>query len=619
MQSDLDRLAASHGIQLTYISELGEQKSIDDDAKRALLAALGVDPETGAAGSFDETADRSTLACPLPEGIADKRFWGVACQLYALRSARNLGMGDFEDLATLAGIAAAQGAAFVGVNPLHALFLADPGRYSPYSPSTRRFLNPLYIAVDHLEGGREAIAALKSEEPNLFEGGEGDLVDYPAVGRLKHRLFRRIFFERKAEICDEQAFQRFLENGGEALRGFALFEAISEAQVEAGGHAGWHGWPEDMKDHRSAAVQRFAEENADAVRFHLWLQFEAEEQLASAHARAKTAGMEIGLYLDLAVGVAPDGAETWADPELTVAAARVGSPPDMFNSQGQDWGLAPLSPKALAERDHKPLFEAFSSLTRHAGAVRIDHAMGLARLWWIPNDARSAGGGYVRYHFDRMVDAVAAAAKENSCLVIGEDLGTVPPGFRDVMASANVLSYRVLYFERLDDGGFIAPRAYPHLSLACVSTHDLATLAGWWTGTDILLRYEAGTQDELATERDRNSRLHERWMLLQALAESGSMPEEYAAIARGGAPVPDELPFGLAVAVHRHLAKSASLLLTVQLDDMVGSTRQPNLPGTTDQYPNWRIQSAVSLEELSDHEGFLQLSRAMREERPKSS
>ncbi|ORE93911.1 4-alpha-glucanotransferase [Aurantimonas sp. 22II-16-19i] len=619
MTDRLDRLAASHGIQITYVSELGEEKAIDDDAKRALLRVIGVDPDEGALGDFHAVAETPTLSCPLPEGIARNRHWGVACQLYALRSARNLGIGDFEDLAQLAIVAAGEGADFVGVNPLHALFLAEASRYSPYSPSTRRFLNPFYIAVDHMEGGAAAIAALRAERPELFDVGDGELVDYPAMGRLKRALFDAVFDVRRSELDDLQAFQRFVEDGGEALQGFALFEAISEDQVAGGGHAGWHHWPEPLKDRHSAEVARFAEDKRERVLFHLWLQFEAEEQLASAQARAKTAGMAIGLYLDLAVGVAPDGAETWADPALTVNSARVGSPPDMFNSQGQDWGLAPLSPKALAERGHKPLFDAFEALTRHAGAVRIDHAMGLARLWWIPSEARSAGGGYVRYHLGAMIDAVAAAASANRCLVIGEDLGTVPPGFREIMAKANVFSYRVLYFERHQDGSFIAPEAYPRLSLACISTHDLATLAGWWTGSDIELRLEAGTQDEAATTRDRTSRQHEKRMLLEALGHGGALPQELAASARGEAALPGDLPGPLAVAIHRHLARSAALLFAVQLDDMVGSKRQANLPGTTDQYPNWRIVTPVPLEDLAADGRFREFGAAMREERPRPS
>nr|WP_232845525.1 4-alpha-glucanotransferase [Aurantimonas marina] len=570
-------------------------------------------------GSFDEAQDVPTRRCSLPEAIASNRAWGAACQLYSLRSNRNLGIGDFEDLAKLAQLAADEGASFVGVNPLHALFMADPGRYSPYSPSSRRFLNPMYIAIDQLAGGPEAIARLRSEEPGLFDDLDGDLVEYLAVGQVKRALLKRIFVGRIDEIRADQAFDRFCAGGGESLAGFALFEAISQQQVEAGAHAGWHSWPAALQDRDSAEVARFAEDNADLVLFHHWLQHEAEEQLAEAQARALAAGMSIGLYLDLAVGVAPDGAETWADPSLTVGAARVGSPPDMFNSQGQDWGLAPLSPKALAERNYKPLRDSFEALTRNAGAIRIDHVMGLARLWWIPDGVASSGGGYVRYPLGAMVDAVAAASEANACLVIGEDLGTVPPGFRHNMEAARILSYRVLYFERHRETEFLPPSAYPKLALACVSTHDLATLAGWWQGADIALRAAMGTQDAAATERDRDSRRHDRRALAVALAEEGILPDDLRPAVAGTDDLPAELPAELAVAIHRFVARTPSVLVTVQLDDMVGAERQPNLPGTTDQYPNWRIRSDIPIEDLPGNERFRALAAAMREERPIAS
>lgn len=616
MSERLARLAESHGIEIAYISELGVRQRIDDAAIRGLLTALGVDPDSGDEGTFESAQHRPSLTCALPEAVAGSRRWGVACQLYGLRSERNLGIGDFEDLARLATIAAGEGASFVGVNPIHALFLSDAGRFSPYSPSSRRFLNPFYIAIDRLEGGSAAVDTLRAREPGLFAGLDGDLVDYGAAGRLKRTLLKTIFAARVDEIRDEQAFERFREAGGESLAGFALFEAISEQQVETGSYAGWHAWPAGLQDRSSADVERFGDEHADLVLFHTWLQFEAEEQLADAQARARGAGMTIGLYLDLAVGVAPDGAETWIDPSLTVGDARVGSPPDMFNSQGQDWGLAPLSPKALADRDYKPLREAFEALTRHAGAVRIDHAMGLARLWWIPHGVSSAGGGYVRYPLGAMIDSVAAASRENDCLVVGEDLGTVPAGFRAVMEEAQVLSYRVLYFERHGETQFLPPEAYPHLGLACISTHDLATLAGWWQGLDVKLREEVGTQDATATERDLVQRERDRLALILALAEARLLPPGMDDVATGEAELPETLPDSLAIALHRFIARTPALLVTVQLDDMLGSERQSNLPGTTDQYPNWRIRSPTSLEDLAADERFRRLAAAMREERP---
>ncbi len=611
----LDRLAESHGIQLAYVSELGERIQLDDRAKRSLLEVLGVDPEGNDFGHFDESRDTPSQRCAMPQSILDQPCWGIACQLYSLRSDRNLGIGDFEDLATLTGLAAAAGAAFVGVNPLHALFLADPGRFSPYSPSSRRFLNPLYIAIDQLDGGPQAIEALRAESPESLLQLDGELVDYPAVGKVKRDLLRRIFATHGIQALAGPDFQTFCVEGGDGLSGYALFEALSEHQVEAGSWAGWHAWPAALQDRDSEAVARFATEHNGRVDFHRWLQFEADRQLARVQQGARAAGMGIGLYLDLAVGVAPDGAETWIDPSLTVGAARVGSPPDLFNSQGQDWGLAPLSPKALAERDFAPLRDSFERLTRHAGAVRIDHSMGLARLWWIPSAAQSSGGGYIRYPLGAMVDTLAEVSQRNSCLVVGEDLGTVPAGFRHTMEQAQILSYRALYFERHGQSEFLPPSAYPPLSLACISTHDLPTLAGWWSGADIDLREQAGTQQPAACARDRDARRRDQRALLAALAETDLLPPKYARVASGEDEVPPQFPLELAVAVHRFIARTPSVLVTVQLEDLLNSERQPNLPGTTDEYPNWRIRLPIAVAQIERHTHFRSVTEAMRAER----
>ncbi|MCW4113394.1 4-alpha-glucanotransferase [Aurantimonas sp. MSK8Z-1] len=616
MNDALDRLAESHGIQLAYISELGERHIIDDTAKTALLRVLGVDPEQGPAGSFDEAADAPSQSCYLPK-FPEAGAWGIACQLYSLRSGRSLGIGDFEDLARLAEIGGPEGASFVGVNPLHALFLSDPGRFSPYAPSSRRFLNPFYIAIDQLDGGPEAIEALRRSEPERFEDLDGELVDYPKMGALKTALLRAIFRQRFEAIRQDEGFVAFCAGGDEGLRDFALFEALSADMMTREGHySGWHTWPDEFKDRGGDAVRVFAAENEEAILFHSWLQYQAEEQLAAAQARAVAAGMSIGLYLDFAVGVSPDGADTWAAPELTIRDARIGSPPDMFNSSGQDWGIAPLSPKGLAEHGFAPLREAVEALMRNAGAVRIDHAMGLARLWWIPTGVDAHGGGYVRFPLGRTVDVVAETSQANQCIVIGEDLGTVPPGFRHTMGEAKILSYRLLYFERHGETGFLMPEAYPEIALACISTHDLPTLRGWWKGTDMQLRADTGRQDAEATERTWDERRRDRRALVLALKEAGLLPEAFDRIASGEDSMPPEVPTSMVDAIHRFIARTRSRLVAVQLDDMIGAERQPNLPGTTDEYPNWRIRSIVPLEALPTHERFRSLAAAMRQERP---
>lgn len=614
MSETLRNLAESHGIQTRFRSEMGEAKEIDETAQRALLKALRIDPEGGDLGSFDTEQHAETLRCALPDAVRERRHWGITCQLYALRSHRNLGIGDFEDLARLAELAAAEGAAFVGVNPLHALFLADPGRYSPYSPSTRRFINPFYLALDRLPGGEGTRERLLERDPGLSLALDGDLVEYGRAGRAKAEALRRIFDDAAAE--DDAEFARFRERGGQALRAFALFEALSAKMTAETGSSGWHNWPAAFHDRRGEAVLAFERENGSDVRFHEWLQFQCDRQLGEAQRRAMAAGMAIGLYLDFAVGVSPDGADTWADPELTVREARVGSPPDMFNSEGQDWGLAPLSPRALAERSYKPLADSYDALMEHAGALRIDHAMGLARLWWIPQDGRSGGGGYVRTPLGAMVDTVARVSRDTGCIVIGEDLGTVPEGFRPAMERANILSYRVLYFERGEDGAFHRPAHYPELSLACISTHDLATLNGWWHGSDVRLRAETGRQNEADTQRDLAARDRDRRTLLQALHAEHLLSPDWQR--RLEAELPERLDEDLAVAIHRYGARTRSLLFAVQMEDMILAERQPNLPGTTDEYPNWRIRSDILLEDLAADERFQATARALREERPET-
>lgn len=611
MTLTLEELAASHGIETRYVSETGDARQLGDAALRSLLAVLRVDPDNGAPGRFETARHTPSLSCVSPSG---RRLWGVTCQLYSLRSERTLGFGDFEDLAKLAEVAGAAGAGFLGVNPLHAPFLANPGHYSPYSPSTRRFLNPFCIAVDRLDGGSDVKARMVAEEPRLLDGLNDDLIDYARAGSVKARLLRAVFDEGRA--VDGQALTAYRTRHGAGLEQFALFEAISAYVVAGGGGAGWLSWPESLRDVNGAAVAQFRNDHASDIAFHAWLQMVAEEQLHDAQRRALAAGMAVGLYLDLAVGVAPDGAETWIDPQVTVPDARVGSPPDMFNAAGQDWGLAPLSPEVLAERGYRPLAEAYDAMMQHAGAVRIDHVMGLARLWWIARGHDASEGGYVRYPLGAMVDVAADASRRHHCLVIGEDLGTVPDGFRPVMDEANILSYRVLYFEKRGGHGFVPPQDYPHRSLACISTHDLATLSGWWSGTDIELRQTLGRQDEAATDRDRLERDADRRALLRALDEQGLLPQDAKPYVAPDAALPDALSQDLAIAIHRFAARTASHLVAVQLDDMIMAKRQPNMPGTTDAYPNWRIRSEVPLEALAGNETFTSMASAMREERP---
>lgn len=626
MSKELDRLAEAYGISLGYVSEDGAYRRVSERAKRGILAALGVAARTQedvASGLAAAPAPRprqmvgpAGMRCFVPEWLRQGRAWGITCQLYGLKSHRNWGMGDFEDLARLAEWAGSCGADFLGVSPLHALFLADPGRRSPYSPSSRRFLNPMYIAVDKLGGdGRvipQAIAAAR----------DAPLVNYVTVGELKRsalaaRFARFVRDDLARRTENALLFEAFCREFGEALELFARYEALSDALASQGFSCGWHAWPDGYRSPTGDAALRFARNNPARVLFHKWLQWIADSQLADAHRRARTAGMRIGLYLDLAVGVAPDGADTWGAPDTVIGGAHIGSPPDPFNRLGQDWGLCPLSPLALRERDGAAVAAALHALMRHAGAIRIDHVMGLVRLYWVPAGLCATDGAYVSYPGDILMRHLASASLDHSALVIGEDLGTVPAGFRDIMRRMAIQGYRVLYFERGKDGRFRAPHCYAHAALACISTHDLPTLRGWWKGRDISERERLGLFDAATAELQRHERTRDRRLLLQALAQAGLGPDETAP--GGAGPTSAELPDAVLVGLHTFLARTRSRLVAVQLEDLVGMEEQANLPGTVDEYPNWRRKLPVSLERLPECRMFRRVAGAVAAERPRAS
>ncbi len=624
MNEALNRLAAMVGVEPSYFSLTGEKIHISDDAKRATLAAMGIaagDEDAIAASlaahapiDFGGMTAPHGVACFVPDWLKHGRAWGIGCQLYGLRSARNWGIGDFEDLARFAEIAAEAGADFVGVNPLHALFTAAPEHASPFSPSNRQFLNPLYIAIDKAPGFEGMADALVP--PDGLR--ESEFVDYRHVGpsKLKALLILFRIFETHEDDAEREEYERFVVAGGTSLYLHAVFEALSAAMVQLGNGPTWHGWPEEYAHPGTDAVRAFAEEQKELVAFHVWLQWLADRQLAAAQARARDAGLRIGFYLDLAVGVAPDGSATWSDRDLTVPTARIGAPPDYFNEAGQDWGLAPLSPAALVARNFEPFRDSINSALRHAGALRIDHAMSLFRLFWIAEGLMAADGVYVRYPFHDMLRSLASVSQARHAIVIGEDLGVVPSGFREVMQQTEIQSYRVLFFERRDDY-FSSPSHYPREALACLTTHDLHTLAGWWSGHDIDVRHKIGMSSGVDLVRQREERGHWRRRLLGLLAAEGLLPESLDAVMRGEAEPSHDMPESLAVALHRAVARSPSRLLVVQSEDLTGMVEQVNIPGTMSEHPNWRRKLALDLEELPGSALFRAITRALREERPK--
>jgi 4-alpha-glucanotransferase len=544
------------------------------------------------------------------------RLWGLTAQLYGVRSQRNWGMGDFTDLADLTERAGSMGASAVGVNPLHALFPADANHISPYSPSSRLFLNVFYLdpeAVPDLAESSEACAMLGNPGflGELAKARAAELVDYPAVWRLKLPVLELLFEsfrERHLAVSTEraQAFRAFRAEMGTALEQHATFDALHEHALRTSGTWSWHNWPEALRHPDDPEVAAFARKHRGRVDFFAYLQWQADQQLGSAQARARAAGMPLGLYNDIAIGVTPASATAWAGPGICLSGVSVGAPPDWFNLHGQNWGLAPLSPAGLREGAYAMFAAALRHNMRHAGAVRIDHVMGLNRLFWIPEGASPAEGAYVRYPFADLARIIALESERHRCLVIGEDLGTVPRGFRPAMQRAGLLSCRVLYFERERDGEFVPPEAYPRQALVSVSTHDLPTIRGFWTDRDLKWRALLGRfPDEDALQSARAERNRDRVLLLRALQRAGLLP---ASIDPGQPP--DEPSDELVLAVHQYLAATPGHLVMVQLEDAFGEEEQPNLPGT-DEHPNWRRRLGRSLDALDEEPMVARIAGAM--------
>jgi (1->4)-alpha-D-glucan 1-alpha-D-glucosylmutase len=539
------------------------------------------------------------------------RAWGVALQLYGVRSARNWGIGDFTDLATVVERWSREGVDIVGVNPLHALFPHNPAHMSPYSPSSRLFQNVLYVDVEaiaefaHCREARDRVAR-PAFAARLTELRAALLVDYGAVAALKRPILELLYAQARQDAQRDpsrwSAFDAFRIAGGEALRRQAIFDALQEHFHATDAFIwGWPAWPEAYRDPASPAIVAFANAHAERVDFFAWLQWQAELQRAAVAERARSAGLAVGLYTDLAVSVDRGGAEAWAAQHLYAMEASVGAPPDSFNAKGQDWGLPPMIPQRLRESAYAPFISTLRANMRHAGALRIDHAMALSRLYWVPSGAAPSEGAYVRYPLEDLLGLVALESERHRCLVIGEDLGTVTDEVRDALAQSGVLSYRVLLFERDREGRFHPPSRYPEAALATASTHDLPTLAGWWEGRDIEARAMHGQlRPDANPAAQMAERVRERGELLAALAQAQLLP-------RGSPLDPQAVPSltpSLATAVQAFLARTPSALMVVQPEDLFGVRDQANLPGTVDEHPNWRRRLPVALEDV-DADGRL--------------
>ena len=532
------------------------------------------------------------------------RTWGIALQLYTLRSARNLGIGDFADLRAVCALLGARGASYVGINPLHAPVFHDPESASPYSASSRRWLNWLYIAVDDVPEFRAPAASAAMHDVTFASAVEAarapEMVGYAAVAACKQTILSYCYdaLEQNAERL--AAFDAWCVEQGEPLLRFAMFDVL----VRRFGRDVTQ-WPPAYQSPDAPDVALLAAAEHDAVRFLMYLQFLAAEQLAAVAADAARHG--VGLYRDLAVGVDANAADVWADRAAYLSGVSVGAPPDVLNTLGQDWGLPPPDPRALARDGYAGLLALLRANCRNAGALRIDHAFSLARLYWIPRGAGARTGTYVTYPLDDLAGVTALASVRENCVVIGEDLGTVPDGFRDRMEAVGILSYRILFFERTSDGGFAAPEAYPALALAASGTHDLATLPAWLRGEDIELRHRLGLL-ETPPEREHAARERERTRLLDALVAHGDL-----------APAERDDETAIVIAANRYLAATPCAIVMAQLDDVLGERAPVNVPGTSTQYPNWRRKLGTDVDALASDERLTRLCSALSTIRPRPS
>jgi 4-alpha-glucanotransferase len=614
---ELRRRAEAAGIAPVYQNWREEDVEVSDDALAAILDALDAssapDQPGGASGQRSPVDERasgsgetaasaaagpaaSAAAGTVPDTprILERRSWGFTVQLYSVRSRQSWGQGDLADLADLATWSAGRhGAGFILVNPLHAAEPVTPVSSSPYLPMTRRYTSPLYLRIEDVPEHEQLTAAQRQYIEQLAAPLRGrnaspDLIDRDAIWTAKRAALEMI--HAAALTGQRQAdYAAFRAREGEALRDWSSWCALAEVHG-----ADWRRWPDEVADPVRARQVLATGRLAERAEFHAWLQWLADEQMAAAQRAALAAGMDIGVIADLAVGVHPGGADAWAHQRLLVRDVSVGAPPDGFNQRGQNWSQTPWHPQRLATEEYRPLAELFRAALRQAGGIRVDHVMGLMRLWWVPEGMSPEHGAYVRYDHHATVAALAREAARAGAVVIGEDLGTVDPWIRRYLAGHGILGTTMLWFAYEPDGSPMRPSRWRRRCMATVGSHDLPTISGFRTGEQVTVRAQLGVlkQAEDAERKDAEQMLA-RWQ--DALVAEGLLPpgrrldvEEFT------------------VALYAYLARTPALLVGASLADAVGDRRAQNVPGTSDEYPNWRIPlcdasgRAVLLEDLPD-------------------
>lgn len=541
--------------------------------------------------------------CYQPQALREqKKLWGTFLQLYTLKSEQNWGIGDFGDLKAFLQQLQPYQADFVGLNPIHSLFPANPDSASPYSPSSRKWLNIIYIDINQLpefQQSEEAQAWFNSTEiqQKLAKVRSENLVNYAEVVPLKLQGLRFAFeqFKQKPTALSHSAFTEFVQAGGESLQVQATFDALhAHLSKRYAAQWGWDFWAKEYQDYHSEVVTQFRHQYADEIEFYAWLQFCADRQLAECDAVCRSHNMTIGMYRDLAVGVTGGGAETWYDKDLYCLNASVGAPPDILGPQGQNWGLTPMNPHILKQQAYRPFIELVRANMKHCGALRIDHIMSLLRLWWIPKGDRAVNGAYVRYPVDDLIAILALESLRHNCLIIGEDLGTVPKEIVSKLKNAGILSYKIFYFEFDQQGQSRDLQTYPYQAMTTLSTHDLPTINGYWRGYDFELGQKFGVYpNPQILDILKRDRINAKAKILQRLQQQGIEVEQG---------IDETLSSNVSKKfVHQlqmYTANVSSGLFGFQPEDWLDMSEPVNIPGTSMQYPNWRRKLSVTVNEL---------------------
>lgn len=554
-------------------------------------------------------APKSTYRPSLPEGMQQR---GVNLQLYSLRSEKNWGIGDFADLADAIILAAEQGYDFIGINPLHALYPSQPEWCSPYSPSSRLCFHWIYLDLEAIPEFTENPTATtwgKQIQPQLNPLRQAHLVDYVAVSHLKMQALRLAFAElnhNPSAIYQQrrQALADFIEQGGKALHNQSAFYALNHCLAASAdtknpdNSIGWLGWAMPFTDNQHPYVKQFINDNAAEIRFYSYLQWLLTTQLQALKQLCQEQGLSLGLYGDLAVGAARGSADVWLNPALYFVKDSIGAPPDPLGPVGQNWQLPPINPQMLIKEGFQSFIDLLRVNMSYCGALRIDHVMGLYRLWLIPEGKTAADGAYIHYPFETLMAILAIESQRNQCLVIGEDLGTVPDEVRQTLKRYQVLSYDVLYFAGQEIGQDFPPRwrrpeKVKRDSLTVISTHDLPPLRGWWHCQDLNTLAALNILSPQALTDKFDARLSDKQALLSALKTDGFLPKDYAGDAMSMAMHPQ-----LNTAIHAYAAAGGSCLLALQPENVCQIDFAFNVPGTTTEHPNWQHKLPATLDKI---------------------